>query len=210
MKKITLFTCFISLALTISAQKKAITETGEEVILFEDGTWEYEDGSVTETREIKTNPKPFKKDQKSSFLLKSKKLNVGVWLNPKKWSFQKSTDNPVAEYQFQLKGTDLYGMIITEQVEVPLTSLKDIAIENGKSAAPDLKVVKEEYRVVNGIKVLLLQMNGTTQGIKFSYYGYYFSNEQGSVQFITYTSQKLMEGYTDECEKLLNGLTEIK
>lgn len=72
----------------------------------------------------------------------------------------------------------------------------------------DLKIVKEEYRTVNGIKVLLFQMNGTTQGIKFSYYGYYYSNENGSVQFITYASQKLIQTYFEECETLLNGLVE--
>jgi len=106
----------------------------------------------------------------------------------KKWSFQKATDNLVAENQFQLRNSDLYGIIIIEQVEIPLETLKAIAVENGKVAAPDLKIVKEEYRTVNGIKVLLFQMNGTTQGIKFSYYGYYYSNENGSVQFITYAS----------------------
>lgn len=210
MKKITFTFCFMILAISLVAQKKAVTETGEEVILFDDGTWEYEDGAPISETEITTNSKLFKKENTSSFLLKSKKVNVGVWLNPKKWSFQKAVDNPIAEYQFQLKDSDLYGMIITEQVEVPLETLKSIAVENGKAAAPDLKVVKEEYRMINGIKVLLLQMNGTTQGIKFSYYGYYFSNDQGSVQFITYTSQKLMESYKDDCEKLLNGLVQTK
>lgn len=126
----------------------------------------------------------------------------------KKWSFQKATDNLVAEYQFQLRNSDLYGIIIIEQVKIPLETLKAIAVENGKAAAPDLKIVKEEYRTVNGIKVLLFQMNGTTQGIKFSYYGYYYSNENGSVQFITYASQKLIQTYFDECETLLNGLVE--
>jgi hypothetical protein len=210
MKKLFLIPVISLLCISVNAQKKAITETGEEVILFDDGTWEYENGEAQVETTIPTNSKVFEKNKTSSFLLKSKKLNVGVWLNPKKWSFQKATDNPVAEYQFQLRNSDLYGMIITEQVEVPLETLRAIAVENGKAAAPDLKIVKEEYRTVNGIKVLLLQMNGTTQGIKFSYYGYYYSNENGSVQFITYTSQKLIQTYFDECETLLNGLVETK
>jgi hypothetical protein len=100
-------------------------------------------------------------------------------------------------------------MIITEKVEIPLETLKLIALENGKAAASDLKIVKEEYRTVNGLKVLLLQLNGTMQGIKFSYYGYYFSSPNGTVQFITYTSQKLLDSYEPESEKLLNGFVEI-
>ena len=136
----------------------------------------------------------FPKNKKSTFLLKSKKFNVGVYLDPKLWSFNTLTDNPEAEYELQLKDGDLYGLIITEKVEIPIETLKVIALENAKAAAPNMSIVKEEFRNVNGLKVLLLHMNGTIQGIKFSYYGYYYSNSNGTVQFITYTSQNLLEG----------------
>ena len=193
----------------IQAQQKAVTETGEEVILFEDGTWKYQNEDQISQKETPTNKKKFKKDKESTFLLKSNKLNIGVYLNPKKWSFKKATNNPEAEFELQLKGGDLYGMIITEKVEIPFETLKSIALENGKASAPDLKIVKEEYRIVNGLKVLLLQLNGTMQGIKFSYYGYYFSSPNGTVQFITYTSQNLLDSYKPDSEKLLNGFVEI-
>jgi hypothetical protein len=191
------------------AQQKGVTEIGEDVILFEDGTWKYQNDDDILKNEIPTNPNIFKKDNQSTFLLKSSRLNVGVYLNPKIWSFKKATDNPEAEYELQLKGEDLYGLLITEKVEIPLESLKSIALENGKTAAPDLKIVKEEYRNVNGLKTLLLQLNGTIQGIKFSYYGYYFTSINGTVQFITYTSQNLIDSYRPESEKLLNGFVEI-
>lgn len=208
MKKLTLLLLGLLTLNLAQAQKKAVTETGEEVILFDDGTWQYESEEELDESEISTNSKKFKKDKESTFLLKSSKLNVGIYLNPKKWSFKKATQNADAEYEVQLKGGDLYGMVITEKVEIPLETLKSIAIQNGKAVAPDLKVVKEEYRDVNGLKVLLLQMNGTMQGIKFSYYGYYYSNANGTIQFITYTSQNLIDSYKNKTEKLLNGLVE--
>jgi len=209
MKRITLLLICLSLISVVRAQQKAVTETGEEVILFEDGTWKYQNEDDLEKTEIPINPKAFKKDNNSTFLLKSNNLNVGFWINPKLWSFKKATNNPDAEYELQLKDGGLYGMIISEKVEIPLETLKSIVLENGRSAAPDLKIVKEEYRIVNGLKVLLLQMNGTTQGIKFSYYGYYFSSTNGTVQFITYTSQNLLDSYRKECDILLNGFVEI-
>ncbi len=70
--------------------------------------------------------------------------------------------------------------------------------------------MKEEYRMVNGIKVLMLQMEGTTQGIKFTYLGYYYSNSNGSVQFVTYTSQSLFAKFKAQSEELLNGIVEVK
>mgnify|MGYP006439848449 CR=1 FL=1 len=209
MIKITLvLICLFALSLA-HAQINAVTETGEEVILYDDGTWKYQNEEELEVKEIPTNSNKFEKNKESTFLLKSNNLNVGIYINPKKWSFRKATENPDAEYELQLKDGDLYGMVITEKVEIPLETLKSIAIENAKAVSPDLKIVKEEYRIVNGIKVLLLQMNGTMKGIKVSYYGYYFSSTNGTIQFVTYTSQNLMDSYRPKSEKLLNGLVEI-
>jgi hypothetical protein len=209
MKIISLLLIYLLSINIVSAQQKAVTEIGEEVILYEDGTWKYLNEDYLKNSEIPTNPKSFKKGENSSFLLKSNNVNVGFWLNPKIWSFKKAIQNPDAEFELQLKNGSLYAMVITEKVEIPLETLKSIALENGKNEAPDLKIVKEEYRIVNGAKVLLLEMNGTLQGIKFSYYGYYFSSTNGTVQFITYTSQKLLEEYRSKCESLLNGFIEI-
>jgi hypothetical protein len=192
---------------TIQAQNKAITEDGEEVILYDDGTWTYADGStIEESIDIPKNPKEFKKSASSSFLLKSRVFDIGFHINPKKWKFSKGENNGDAEYELELKEGDLYGMIITEKIEIPLLSLRSIALENARNASPDIKIVDEEYRTVNGQEVLMLRMDGTLAGIKFSYFGYYYSNEGGTVQFITYTAQSLLDEYKEDCEDLLNGL----
>jgi hypothetical protein len=205
MKKILLYAITLLLSLSAISQKKAVTENGEEVILYTNGTWKYVNDSANEEKEIPVNPKAFTKSNTSSFLLKSNKFNVGVWIDPKKWSFKKADKNDAAEYEFELKGKDLYGMMINELVEIPLESLKKIAIENAKEVAPDIELIKEEYRTVNGHKVLMMQLNGTTQGIKFSYYGYYYSNENGTMQMVLYTSQNLLKNYLTEIESHLNG-----
>ncbi|MDX2047309.1 MAG: hypothetical protein SFU87_11015 [Chitinophagaceae bacterium] len=192
------------------AQKKAVTETGDEVLLYDDGTWKYISNAVSDKVEIVTNPQAFKKSSAAGFLLKSGKFNIGVWLDAKKWSFGKANNNEEAEYEMQLKGKDLYAMLITEKIEIPLETLKTIAIENGRKAAPDLQVIKQEYRTVNNMKVLLLQMNGSTKGIKFSYLGYYFSSANGTVQFVTYTAQNLLSSLREDAEQLLNGLVTIE
>ncbi|WP_299681350.1 hypothetical protein [uncultured Dokdonia sp.] len=194
---------------TMSAQQKAVTELGEEVFLYQNGTWKYANVEDEAARVTPVNPDPFFKDEDATFLLKSKVTNVGFWLDPTEWSFQKAKDNPEAEYELQLKGEDLYGMIITEKLEIPIENLKEIALENGREAAPDLEVIQEEYRTVNDQKVLFLQLNGTLQGIKFTYYGYYYSSPEGTVQFIMYTSQGLLKAYIEDCEKALNGFVKI-
>lgn len=209
MKNITLLLFSLLTIHLVQAQQNAVTERGDEVILFDDGTWKYQNEDEIAKTEIPTNPVDFKKDKESTFLLKSNNVNLGFYLDPKIWSFRKATDKPDVEYAINLKDGDLYGLVITEKFEIPLETFKTIAIENGKAAAPDIRIVKEEYRSVNGMKVLMLQLDGTMQGIKFSYYGYYYSNANGSVQFITYTSQNMLDRYIPVSEKLLNGLVEI-
>ena len=204
-----IFAILVSFCYTSTSQIIAITETGDKVILYNDGSWIYDVSNHVINSEIKTNNKLFKKDKKSTFLVKSKVFNIGVYLNPQDWSFEKDYNDPTAEYIFNYKNGDLYAMMITEEMEIPLEVLKGIALENGRSAAPDIHIAKEEYRTVNGHKLLMLQLNGTIEGIKFSYYGYYFSNENGTVQLITYTSQSLFNKYKEAAEKLLNGFVEL-
>ena len=192
------------------AQTRAVTETGDEVILYDDGTWKYQNEDDVEKMIIPINPKLFTKDKGSTFLLKSNKIEVGIWINPKEWSFKKLDDSSAQEYELQLKKEDLRGIILTEKAEIPLQSLRLIALRNARNAAPDVEIVEEEYRNVNGLNVLSLKMKGTVEGMKFAYYGYYYSSSIGTVQFITFTFQNLMDKYLVECEKLLNGFVEIK
>jgi len=191
------------------AQINAITETGDEVILFEDGTWQYINDSISYDEEIPFNETVFEKDKKSTFLVKSKKANVGIWINPKEWSFAKGEEGEATEFKFQKKGDDFYAMLITENVPIPVETLKNIAVDNAANVAPDIKVEQLEYRTVNGLKVINMQMTGSTQGIRFTYYGYYFSNDDSSVQFVTYSGEKMMKNNIELVETLLNGFVEL-
>jgi hypothetical protein len=118
--------------------------------------------------------------------------------------------NPIAdaqEYSFQSRGKDIYAMLITEKINIPIENLRNLAVSNAKEAAPDTKVITEEYRMVNGKKIFFMQMNGSIQGIKFTYLGYYYSSEGGTIQFISYTSQDLLNEYKNDMFDLLNGFT---
>ena len=192
------------------AQINAVTESGEEVTLHDDGTWKYVNEAINAEAEIKLNDKAFTKDKNSSFVVKSKKVNIGIWINPKDWSFTKSASNEDAEFQFQKKGEDLYAMLIAEKLEISLEALKNIALQNAKAVSSDIKIVSEEYRNVNGIKVLMMQMAGTIQGMKVVYCGYYYSNDSGTIQLLTYTGENLLKNYYDDIETFLNGLAEVE
>jgi hypothetical protein len=211
---------FIASASICHAQKKAVTETGAQVILYDNGTWKYTSDSDAVTDAPKgnndsattvNNSEQFTKGSSSTFLLKSTKVKgIGFWLDPKKWQFKKAENNPEAEFELEEKDQELFGMIISEEIEIPLESLKSLALINAKKVAPDAHIIKAEYRLVNGLKIMLLEINGTVSGIQFTYYGYYFSDANGTIQFVTYSSQDLMQKYLSDAESLLNGIVELK
>ena len=205
MKKL-FVTILLLLSVTSYASQKAITDTGKEVILNNDGTWEYSDNAQNATNIIETNKKKFERPRTSSFLLKSTKNNSAYWINTDKWVFKKAKDSASAEYEFRLKGKDLYGKAITEEAVIPVESLANIALSNAREVAPDAKRVKQEFRIVNGKKVIYMEMSLTIQGMKAIYFGYYYSDVSGVTQLIVYTTTNLVDKYKSEINNLLNGL----
>lgn len=208
-RKCTILFVVLSTAFYSFSQTKAVTDKGDEVILYADGTWKYaEDKKESDHNKIDTivTTKPLT----AKFLVKSEKVECGIWVDPKKWKFKKgdAAEDEIIELSFTLAGQDAYGMFISERIEIPLESLKEIALMNARNASPDVEIVKEQVRNVNGLYMLCLQMNGTIKGVKFTYLGYYYSGKNGTVQFVTYTSQSLFSKYKPEMEGLLNGFTE--
>lgn len=193
-----------------AGQVRAVTSNGDEVILNTDGTWKYTNDSTQNFSKIDTNKVEFLKNAAASFLVKSNRIIYGVYIDPKKWSFTKSDASEASEFVFTLKEKDAYGMLISEKIEMPIETLKEAALANAKEAAPDIKITKEEYRKVNNNIILLMQMEGTIKGIKFTYLGYYFSSAKGTVQLLTYTSGNLLNEYKKDLEEFLNGFVVIE
>ncbi len=204
MKKTLSIIPILIFSLTTYAQVNAVTETGENVILYNDGTWK--SAEIKTGWETRLDTLKYTKPNSANFQVKGERVNYSVWINSKKWQFKKDKSEDVpTEYKFTLAGQDAYAMLISERIEVPMESLKKIAIENAIEAAPDAKLIREEIRNVNGKNVCLLQIEGTISGIKFVYYGYYYSDADGTVQFIAYTSKNLFDKYKPDMEQLLNG-----
>jgi hypothetical protein len=58
--------------------------------------------------------------------------------------------------------------------------------------------------------VLCLELQGTIKGIKFTYFGYYYSNSNGTVQLLSYSTEQYFGRIQKELENFLNGLVEVE
>ena len=171
MKKI--FTLAVLLqSLTFIAQQRALTEDGKEVVLFDNGTWKFvneSDAKVLET--IVTNNNVFEKTKTASFLMKSKKMDVGVYFDPKKWKLATQKISPHVEYFFAERNSNdgYFGFMITEKVQIAtLKNLKDLIIENVNRNVDYFRLKESEYRTVNGMKVLYIRYAANKKGMNSS------------------------------------------
>ncbi len=192
-------------AVVHAAELRAVTERGDEVILMDDGRWQYVKPPREPDSEIAINPGRFKRGNEANFAVRSTKNRASVYINPKKWTFAKAKPGAEREFTFRLASGDLYAMLITERMVVPLETLIPAVLNNMRANAPDAEIVKQEFRQVNDQKVLHLQMAATMQGMKILYRGYYFTDESGTSQLVTYTSQSLAATHAADADEFLNG-----
>ncbi len=172
---------------------EAFTKDGRSVVLHENGTWQYQEAV------------PASYSSSTEQIFNSEKGFFKFEYNPQIWRVV-DTSNEAAEFMLVHRNGEGYVMVITERIGVPLNILKRIAVRNARQAASDVQVIFREKRLVNGAPVLAMDMQGRIQGIVFRYHSYYWSGRDGSLQFITFTSQSLFEKYQEDFDTVLNSM----
>ena len=115
-----------------------------------------------------------------------------------------------AEILLQHKDGEVAGMVIAERLKLPLETLKDVAIQNARSTATDVEVREEAAKTVNDNDVIAVVMDATVEGIDLTYYAYYYSGPEGSIQVVTWTGQNLFDELKPLMEDFLNGFITVK
>lgn len=184
---------------------KARTESGKEVVLSPDGTWKY----VTDGEPHSRPPAGMTRPAGAKAVHKAQFGGFSIWYDDTKW-VKSAQEDEEGRLEFRLKRGDGYGIIIVEELGIPINTLKELAMENAKSAAPDAKIVFEEFRTVNGKEVLCLKIDGTVKEIPFRYFGYYYGGKTGSIQLLTFTGRQIFAKYEQDFLEFLNGLEIIE
>ena len=214
MKKIALLFLIFNYAFLIS-QTKALTEDGKEVVLLENKTWRFVNETDEKTlNDIGTNDNALQKTAGSTFLLKSKKVDAGIYFNPKNWKTIKMSVLPTAEYTFQNltnPNTMILGCLISENAPVQtLKNLRDIMLASVQAKADYFKLNKSEYRTVNGMKVLFVDYSLNTSGMDFHYIGNYYLTDDGYCNLVAFTYEKEFEKNKSEMMNFINGLVKTE
>jgi len=108
---------------------------------------------------------------------------------------------------FSHANDEVFGMVIAERAHLSLEALREAALSNARDVTPDVHPVLQECRTVNGSTVLCLQMQIQTDGVEYSFLGYYYTDKRGSIQAVTFTFSNLFEEHKQAMTEFLNGLT---
>jgi len=200
------------------AQITAITERGDTIYVFNDGTWSfYEDGGYQEetgleyldmeltfdsTEQVFTIPG----DSKSN--IKSDLGFFDINYNDKKWKrVPAGKFNEDAEIAFESKEKDMYAIIISEEIEIGAENIVKIALNNMEetmSTPPEVKLLQK--RVVNGQPLIRAVYAINVSGMDLTFDSYYYSDWRGTIQFTTWTGSNLHGKYEKDIVDLLNGI----
>jgi hypothetical protein len=186
---------------------KARTRDGREVVLKEDGTWEFvaKPAATDPTTAPEDAPK-ITKPEKAVETYKGKLGTLTLWLEPGKWKKLKKPNNESAEVQFQTMSHDVAASVIHEDIEFGLDELADIAIENMEGGLKDLELLLRERRIVNGQEMIALRAVGRLGKAEMIFCGYYASGPFGSVQVFLVVQQKHFEKFEQQIEDFLAGV----
>lgn len=210
--KVAFFIPLIFISLSLFSQQTATTKDGKTVILNDNGTWVYQTDSDSNN---KTQFKDsllikYNKSSAAKTLLKSERTDHALWYNETKWTRSDMKPTEASEFLLKLKDQDGYCITVVEKIEIPIENFSTIVLKSLKMrGAENVLVEKEEFRLVNGIRVLFMQFSVTMSGMNFTYVGYYFSNESGTSQVLCYTAKNLFKQYQQEFMTMLNGFVVI-
>lgn len=212
MKNIFIF-CLLLLNTAAFSQVRGLTDDGKEVVLFDNGTWKFVNESDAITLEtITTNDFIFKKNKYAKSLMRSKKMDVGIYFNPEIWKASREKIGPYVEYMFRANSEDqLVGLMITEKIQIKtLKNLKDILLTSVQKSADYFRLKESEYRNVNGLKVLYLRYIANTKGLDFEYVANYYLSDFGYCGIVAFASQSNFDKNSTQLQDLLNGISFAK
>ncbi len=207
----------------LTAQEIAVTESGDSIFIYDDGTWSYD--LKAQSKGMEENVLKFQtldlsiENHGRKFTLPSQTLKkidkdsefYKISYNPSNWKrVPPATINPIASYTFGDESKGIYAMLIAENIEMGTENIYKFALQHAETnagAAP--KVLRSEWVMVNGVKMINGEYDVNLNGLKFTFNSLFYSTEKGTIQLMTWTFTNQYTANKPMLEEILAGL-EIK
>lgn len=220
--ELALLSFIIFFFIKINAQTMAIMETGDTIYVYSNGAWSYDNNEDFEDSKergffdinlkLDSISQPFFLSPSANKIAQSKFGFYKIMYDKKKWKrlpVSENSDND-QEMAFRSKKKSIECFVIGEEVEVSPEALLKFAINNLRTNMNEIEILKTECRLVNGNEILRGVVKGEKYGINYILDGFYFSNQNGTIQFGTVSPANLHSRYEQDILEFLNGLVILK
>ena len=203
-------------------QEMAITQSGDTIFVFNDGTWSYDrEAKVAETSPPSTLEFAYQEVSIDSTFrvlelpeVLDKVINKGedfysLQYDSKSWQrVPPASINPAATYTFSDESQNIFAMVIAEAVEIGTENVYKFALQNAEeNIGSSPKVINAGWVKVNGREMINAQYNIDMNGLKFTFNSLFYSSELGTIQFMTWTFTNLFEEKKSVLDGILAGLS---
>jgi len=212
---------FLSWTSIVMSQETAVTESGDTVYLYSNGRWTYdlidiEDVPLDDelvlfssypvmdsTNTVYNTPKNSKK------IINNEDKPYSIAYDVSRWRREPTASiNEEADYTFMSKNEENFAMIIYEEAEIGLNAILNIAMSNLKSGINvEPNVIHSDYVMVNGKQMIHATYAVEIEGMNFVFDSFFYSGEEGTYQYTTWTFANIHKKYQKDHLELLAGLT---
>lgn len=128
--------------------------------------------------------------------------------DPLKWRQQKVDEPGVV--QFVHRSGEAYIKVIADRNQVSPDGLRSVVLENARNASPEITLVYETPRTINGLPVRVMRYSGENKGFKFTFYNQIFADASGNVQLAAWTGTNLFDEYRADFLELFAGFRRVQ
>lgn len=191
------------------SMQKALTGSGEIVLLNDNGTWEYQSKTKQKNSSSSSNSDlTYNKSSKQTLAVKSSINNSIVWFDPNKWQTGKENAKGESEFYLSHKNLPLYAFVINEKTPIPFELLAKanlIQLEDNK-LLEKFNIIQEGKIKINGNKFVTIEYDASSRGIDISYFNVMYSDNAGTTQVIVYSFNGKLYEYADELFEFISGI----
>ena len=95
--------------------------------------------------------------------------------------------------------------MIAERTQISYDALEKMALTNARNADANARIAKKGWRMVNGEKLMVLEIEATSSGVPFVFYGHYYAGPAGTIQIVGWTAKNLLDEHRVTFDALVAG-----
>jgi protein TonB len=168
------------------------------------GSFNFE-GLIEPCQEVSPKASPYIRLPSRNRLFKTRVAGFRLWADAS-WVPVKTKATEKYDVALDHVADNVQAVVITQSGSAAAASLADLAILCARKRDPNSVLTAVENRVVNGHELVCITYESTVKAELMTFYGYLYSEDQGTVEVIGMAPQKLFPTYRAEITELLNGL----